>query len=223
MRFMTKENATIIRGLFPKVLQCESAPRTNIVGLKYIRIQVEIDIQKPIPSGLRHVIGNKGCWIQCRYKRLAKFCYNCGMIEHAKNQCKHHTFHNQVVDGDMYGPWVRAEADAYTVVSEGTYLRRVKISRGEIFNTFTREVNMDHKDEEAKGKEIDIIESKMEDARARHSNRREGRVTLGRDDPTLLLGIPTKLAEEASLITPPNQPMKLISWNCLNLGRSSAV
>lgn len=44
MRFMTKENAMKIGGLFAKVLQCESATRTNIVGLRYIRMQVELDV-----------------------------------------------------------------------------------------------------------------------------------------------------------------------------------
>lgn len=34
IRFMTKENAIRIVGLFPKVLQCESATRTNIVRLR---------------------------------------------------------------------------------------------------------------------------------------------------------------------------------------------
>lgn len=61
MQFMTKENAIRIEGLFPKVIQCESATRTNIVGLKYIKMHVEINVQKPIPSGFHHVIGNKGC------------------------------------------------------------------------------------------------------------------------------------------------------------------
>lgn len=121
-------------------------------------MHVEIDINKPIPSGFRHVIGNKGCWIQCKYERLAEFCYNCGMIWYAKYQCKHSIVQNQIADRDMYGPWVRAEMDVYTVVSEGTYLRKGEIPRGEIFDTFTGEVNLDHKDGESIGKEIDIYE-----------------------------------------------------------------
>lgn len=88
MRFMIKENDVRIGGLFSQVLQCESATRTNIVGLKYIKMQVEIDVTKPIPSGFQHVLGNRGCWIQYRYERLAEFCYNCGLIGHAKSSCK---------------------------------------------------------------------------------------------------------------------------------------
>lgn len=61
MRFMTKQNAIRIRGLFPKVLQWKSPTRTNIMGFKYIRMEVEIDVQKPISSGFHHVIENKGC------------------------------------------------------------------------------------------------------------------------------------------------------------------
>lgn len=176
MRFMTKENTLRIGGLFPKVLQCELATRTNIVELKYIRMQVEMDVQKPILSGFRHVIGNKGCWIQCRDERLAEFCYKCGMIGHAKNQCKLNIVHNQIADGDMYGPWVRAKADAYTVVSEGSYLRRMEILRGEIFYSFSNEINTDCKDGDSSGREADITESVEEDNRAKWVELKENRV-----------------------------------------------
>lgn len=37
-------------------------------------------------------------------------------------------------EGDQYGPWIRAEANAYMVVSEGNFLRKVETTRGEIFD-----------------------------------------------------------------------------------------
>lgn len=71
------------------------------------------------------------------------------MIGHAKSSCKHQTLHNQIADDDdMYGPWVKAEADEYTMVLEGSYLWRVEIPRGEIFDTFFKEVNTDRQDDD---------------------------------------------------------------------------
>lgn len=53
---------------------------------------------------------------------------------------------NQSHEGDMYRPWLRAEPDAYTVIREPYGLRIVEILRGEIFDTFTGEVNTDATD-----------------------------------------------------------------------------
>lgn len=61
--FMTKDNATKIGKLFPKVLQCKSSYRTSIMGKKYIRLQVEVDLRKPIPSGFMHKSASKTSWI----------------------------------------------------------------------------------------------------------------------------------------------------------------
>lgn len=41
----------------------------------------------------------------------------------------------------FYEPWLRAEEDALTVVSDGHYLKRVEIPRGEIFDSFQEELN----------------------------------------------------------------------------------
>lgn len=61
--YMTKENATKIGKLFPQVLHCESSSRTNFVGKKYIRLQVEVDLRKAIPSGFMHKSASKTSWI----------------------------------------------------------------------------------------------------------------------------------------------------------------
>lgn len=123
------------------------------------------------------MIGDKGCWIQCRYERLAELCYNCGMIGHSKNLCKLNIAHNQIVDGDMYGPWVRAEADAYTVVTAGSYVKRVEIPMGEIFDTFAGEINQDHKDGETSGKDEDLPIHVEEDDRDTRLELGEGPVS----------------------------------------------
>lgn len=77
---MTNENNIKIRVVSLKVLQCESSLKTNIVGLEYIRMHVEIDIRKPIPTGL-HKLKKSSAWIQFSYERLTEFCYKMWYCE----------------------------------------------------------------------------------------------------------------------------------------------
>ncbi|KAH7524708.1 hypothetical protein FEM48_Zijuj06G0148200 [Ziziphus jujuba var. spinosa] len=48
-------------------------------------------------------------------------------------------------EGDEFGRWLRAELNAYTIVKEQDYLKRMEIPYGEIFDTFTADVNNDAK------------------------------------------------------------------------------
>lgn len=63
---------------------------------------------------------------------------------HGKSNCNAENPSNQSQGENVYGPWLRVEADAYTVVKESYGLRRVEIPRGEIFDTFSKEVNICH-------------------------------------------------------------------------------
>ncbi|KAH7533103.1 hypothetical protein FEM48_Zijuj04G0094700 [Ziziphus jujuba var. spinosa] len=69
-QFMTKENAIRIGSLFHEVLQSEHKSRTNIIGLQYMRIQVEVDIFKPLLTSFFHKCGSGGAWIQFAYERV---------------------------------------------------------------------------------------------------------------------------------------------------------
>ncbi|KAH7522237.1 hypothetical protein FEM48_Zijuj07G0117000 [Ziziphus jujuba var. spinosa] len=65
-------------------------------------------------------IGHGKIWTKFCYERLAEFCYNCGVIGHGNAACAHPTLHNQLSDGYLYGPWIHAEADAYSIVVEAS-------------------------------------------------------------------------------------------------------
>lgn len=97
---------------------------------------------------------------------------------HAKSSCKLYTIHIQLADGDMYGMWVQAYA--YTVVSKGTFLIRMEIWRGVIFDTFTGEVNTNHKGTTKNGKDLSLSESRMAGERVEVAEPVEGRVNSGR-------------------------------------------
>lgn len=63
------------------------------------------------------------------------------MIGHGQATCMVNDTPTSVDEGELYGPWLRAEVDAFTVVKEGYYLRRVEIPRGEIFDSFQEDLN----------------------------------------------------------------------------------
>ncbi|KAH7522239.1 hypothetical protein FEM48_Zijuj07G0117200 [Ziziphus jujuba var. spinosa] len=141
LQYMTRDNAIIIGGLFKEVLQCDTASRTNIVGTRYMRIQVKVGVRKPLLTGFMQKIGHNKIWINFCYEHLAEFCYNCGVIGHGNAACAHPTLHNQLSDGYLYGPWIHAEADAYSVVVEGSSLRRMELPRKEIFDPLSSDSN----------------------------------------------------------------------------------
>ncbi|KAH7517326.1 hypothetical protein FEM48_Zijuj09G0052200 [Ziziphus jujuba var. spinosa] len=112
-----------------------------------MRLQVEVDTSQPLLMGFFQKTGKGSSWIQFAYERLADFCYNYGKLEHGKGTCTDHHYDSQSSGRNNYGPWLRAETDAYTLSHEGNYMRRVKLPRGEMLDTFTSEVNHDARNE----------------------------------------------------------------------------
>lgn len=64
LQFMTKENGYKIGGLFTKVVRCEDCSRKSLLGMKFLRLQVELDTSKPLPTGFFQKIGKGKTWIQ---------------------------------------------------------------------------------------------------------------------------------------------------------------
>lgn len=121
------------------VLFCETSSRMNFVNIRYMRLQVEVDLRKSIPSGFLHKLEGRKIWIQFQYEHMAEVCYKCGVIGHSKVTCGSPKISSHLEGGDLYGPWIRAEANMFTVVSEG--LRRVEIPRREIFYSLHKDLN----------------------------------------------------------------------------------
>lgn len=87
LQFMTKKNAEMIGNLFSKLLRYESFTRTNIIGTKYLRMQVEIEVSKPLSVGFFHNMGKGERWISFQYERLSDLCYRCNILGHVERNC----------------------------------------------------------------------------------------------------------------------------------------
>lgn len=137
---MTKKNAELIGSLFHKLVRFESFTRTNIIGSKYLRMQVEVDMQKPILAGFFHNLGQGGQWIPFKYEKLLDFCYRCGKLGHVKGIYSTKDAATHKILGNLYNPWIRAEMDATILFKEGDKLRRMENPH---FDNFEKETNMD--------------------------------------------------------------------------------
>ncbi|KAL8132869.1 hypothetical protein AgCh_008376 [Apium graveolens] len=87
---------------------------TNCIGdgiqlnRSFLRFRVELDIRNPLVSGFMLTRENMpDLWVEIKYERLSKFCYECGRIGHDEDSCKNHE--GRANTGD-YGPWLRAPA-----------------------------------------------------------------------------------------------------------------
>ncbi|KAL3643388.1 hypothetical protein CASFOL_014203 [Castilleja foliolosa] len=78
---------------------------------KSIRMQVEIDIQKPLKSALTFSCsGRPKLQIGIRYERLIDFCYSCGLIGHKLANCHNSSEGRQKeIEEECYGPWMKSE------------------------------------------------------------------------------------------------------------------
>lgn len=122
LQFMNKKSAFKIGGLFQKVVRCEDTSKKNIRGLKFMRIQVEVNISKPLPTGFFQKVEKGKSWIQFCYEHLSDFCYNCGIQGYVKKSCKVQVHTSAAKDGDAYGVWLRVEEGAFSVFSKGDHL-----------------------------------------------------------------------------------------------------
>ncbi|KAK3039602.1 hypothetical protein RJ639_029301 [Escallonia herrerae] len=110
---MTKNNATTIGNKIGELRQIDCSKEGKIGTTGCMRLQVEMDIEKPFPKGFAMKReGKEDAWISFRYERLPDFCFGCGHLGHVKKWC------NRTIDPSMeckyagdarpYTPWIRA-------------------------------------------------------------------------------------------------------------------
>lgn len=77
---------------------------------KSLRIQVQIDILKPLTSTvLLDCLGRPKFLIEIRYERLSDFCYQCGFLGHKIQSCNANGKVNLEISTCSFGPWLKAE------------------------------------------------------------------------------------------------------------------
>ncbi|KAK9987235.1 hypothetical protein SO802_032186 [Lithocarpus litseifolius] len=96
-----------------KVLEVDLAGEGDGTWRRFIRVQVEVDLLKPLMPGVFLPRSNlPATWIGLKYEKLADVCYCCSLVGHETRTCQGKTFLLRNPFGLEFvatGPWLRAE------------------------------------------------------------------------------------------------------------------
>ncbi|XP_040990949.1 uncharacterized protein LOC121238174 [Juglans microcarpa x Juglans regia] len=110
--YMNKEIGGRIGSTIGRVIEVEADFDGNCWG-KWIRVQIEMDLMKPLIRGkFVELLGQKS-FIQFKYERLPRFCFKCGAIKHGVHGCVGMLANQEEKKDDnmqQYGSWLRASS-----------------------------------------------------------------------------------------------------------------
>lgn len=99
-----------------------------------MRIQVVIDIQKPLERGMSLTIAGKEHWVSFQYENLSVFYFNCYRIAHGENGCPTRPRPDQRKE---WGVWLREAKPRRQGLSRGAGWQSSGLLQGQFFgNTF---------------------------------------------------------------------------------------
>lgn len=88
----------------------ESAVYEYPDNAKIIKIKVQFDISTPIRAGMYIGHEEDGInWVDFRFENLPLFCFKCGLIGHAEDNCE--VYSEEIPEGSINprGPWLRSK------------------------------------------------------------------------------------------------------------------
>ena len=113
----TENNLKRIGSHLGQVLEADIVDDPSGSWKKFLRVQVDIPIEKPLLSGFFLPRLNKSnIWIGFKYEKLANICYKCGIIGHEERSCEGNLFQLCNPKGTSFNatsPWLRARNDDY--------------------------------------------------------------------------------------------------------------
>ncbi|KAF4355215.1 hypothetical protein F8388_012990 [Cannabis sativa] len=135
--YFSKANGNLLGGLAGTVVQVELDEEKPASWSKFLKVQVDIEVDKPLFSGcFFDLASGVKKWVQMKYEKIGIFCYFCGCLGHQRKGC---SFTTPVtvsnLDGipfPMFGPWI-STLSAYQSVFSGMLpgaSRSISVSAG---------------------------------------------------------------------------------------------
>ncbi|CAA0809040.1 Unknown protein [Striga hermonthica] len=84
--------------------------KAGFKGSRILRLQVSLDVRKPIPRWTSIRLGEKIVTVQFKYEKLVSLCFYCGILGHMDKNCpirKEAIAKKDLKDG-QYGEWLKA-------------------------------------------------------------------------------------------------------------------
>ncbi|KAF4351010.1 hypothetical protein G4B88_015994 [Cannabis sativa] len=115
-------NGTLLGGLIGKVIKLELEEDKPSSWELFLRVLVEIDLERPLTSGCFFdiALGVKR-WLQFKYEKVGIFCYFCGCLGHQRRGCSlssPSTVANlDETPSPLFGPWLSTASRFHDVFS----------------------------------------------------------------------------------------------------------
>nr|POE84818.1 hypothetical protein CFP56_75832 [Quercus suber] len=106
------------------VVELNLAGEGGTIWRKFLRVQIELDVLKPLMPGFFLPRENlPHLWISFKYEKIFDICYRCGIIGHEASSCHGNLFHIRNPFGLNFvalGPWLRSDSSD---IPQGLFLK----------------------------------------------------------------------------------------------------
>uniref|UniRef100_A0A2N9GET6 CCHC-type domain-containing protein n=1 Tax=Fagus sylvatica TaxID=28930 RepID=A0A2N9GET6_FAGSY len=105
-----------------RVIEVDMASKVSMIWQKYVRVRVEIEVDKPLIAGMFAPRPDREVWIQLKYEKIPEFCYSCGKLGHVQQDCEDPVQKLTNPFGfsfQLFGKWLRTDNADFP---EGVYL-----------------------------------------------------------------------------------------------------